>query len=158
MPPVISSVLPEDFDGSFYFTNFSQEEFIGRWGGIDYKFPPEKTTKMIMNFSPAEIQQIRKKFARDLAEHEFFKNDKYKALDSKNVGVNFHSAVTYAGKDLEELIQKCLIPLPTGKLIAEVSPKENRPEASASVKILKSKLSGDDSDESLIRDGTVITE
>ena len=72
------NVLPAEFDGVFKFTNWSDEEFVGVWGKKQYHYAANATSPMIIpEHSPLEIQQIRKKFAKDLAEREFYKGEKY---------------------------------------------------------------------------------
>lgn len=163
MPPVNSQILPEDFNGTFTFTNWTDRDFIGRWGGVDYKFPALKTVPMIMNFTPVEIQNIRKKFAKDLAEREYFKSKEYENINAKNKDVNFHSAVTYSPNDLKVFIQRCLEPLPIAKIEATPAPKDSEARSfhtddkgNPTTKILKSKASGDSADDSVIGDGQVI--
>lgn len=112
------TVLPVDFDGVFRFTNFSDEEFVGVWGKKEYHFAANTTSPMIIpEHSPIEIQHIRKKFAKDLSEREFFKGQKYELLrGSEGVLGNrtmsgIHTANPYTLDDLAEGIQKCLTPL-----------------------------------------------
>lgn len=121
------NTLPEDFDGVFRFTNFSNREFIGVWGGKKYIFPAETTSPMIIpEHSPLEIQHIRKKFAKDLAEREFYTTKNYKDLlkqEKNNDGSprlnGIHSAGTYSIDQLTPLIQKCLEPLPISKALVQ---------------------------------------
>lgn len=115
-----SSVLPEDFDGTFRFSNPYDEDFLGKWDSKLYLFPAHTRSPIIIpTASPLEIQQIRKKFARDLAEREFFKSQKAKDLTSIERGVggvavlnSIEGANSYSDSDLEPFIQKCLDPLP----------------------------------------------
>lgn len=73
------AILPEDFDGVFRFSNFSDEDFVGVWNKKEYLFPAQSTVPMVMTeHSPIEIQHIRKHFAKKLAEREFFRGDNYK--------------------------------------------------------------------------------
>lgn len=118
--------LPADFDGVFRFTNWTNEEFIGRWNGKAYTFPPLSTSPMIItDASPLEVQNIRKKFAKELAEREFFRSDKYKQLVSVERNGNgpalnsIHQANSYSTDDLGSMIQRGLEPLPIAQ--AEVS-------------------------------------
>lgn len=114
-------VLPSDFTGLFYFTNtWADEEFVGKWGGKEYHFPPSATSPMIIpEHSPLEIQHIRKKFAKDWAEQDFFKNSEhYKRLVGQErtpEGVaklnSIHQAGTYTLDELTAGIQKCLQPM-----------------------------------------------
>lgn len=117
------SVLPADFDGVFRLSNPSDEDFVGTWGKKEYFFPAGTTTPIIIpEHSPLEIQHIRKKFAKDLAEREFYKSKNYKGLAAQEgkpghrVFNSIHQAATYTLKDLEPFIQMCLKPLPISEL------------------------------------------
>jgi hypothetical protein len=124
------SVLPPDFDGVFRFSNPSDEDFVGIWGGKEYLFPAESTVPlMIMEHSPIEIQHIRKKFAKDLAEREFYKSKEYKVMQGQEgksgnrVFNSIHQAATYTIADLEPYIQACLKQLPVSKLVSKEASK-----------------------------------
>lgn len=124
--------LPPDFDGVFRFTNPSKDEFIGKWGGKEYLFPAESTVPIVINeHSPLEIQHIRKKFARDLAEREWYKSKGYKTLSNQEgkPGMRtFNSifqAATYTITDLEPYIQACLKPLKVGAMLSRPAEKTN---------------------------------
>ncbi len=124
------SVLPVDFDGVFRFSNPSTEDFIGIWGNKEYLFPAGTTVPiLIMEHSPIEIQHIRKKFARDLAEREFYKSKEYKGMaDQEGKPGNrtfsgIHQAATYTISDLEPYIQSCLEPLPASTLMSKPAQK-----------------------------------
>ena len=129
------NVLPADFTGVFSFTNWTDEEFVGVWGGKGYHFPANATSPMIIpEHSPLEIQHIRKKFAKDLAEREFFRGQDYEKLRSPE-GIlgnrtmsGIHTANTYTLKDLTDGIQKCLKPLEVKKAFVstiETTPMED---------------------------------
>lgn len=125
------SVLPEDFDGVFRFSNASDEDFIGTWGSKEYLFPAGTMTPiMILEHSPLEIQQIRKKFGYDYAVREWFKSKGYQVLANQEgtpgnrTFSGIHQAATYTIKDLEPYIQECLKPLPTGKLLTKQVEKQ----------------------------------
>ncbi len=116
------TMLPQDFDGVFKFTNWSDEEFVGVWGKKEYHFAPQTTSPMIIpEHSPLEIQHIRKKFAKDLAEREYFKSQNYERVrmqeGEKLGGIiqprlnSIHQASAYTLDNLKEGIQKCLQPL-----------------------------------------------
>ncbi len=125
------TTLPEDFDGVFRFTNWSNEEFIGGWGGKKYIFAAETTSPMVIpEHSPLEIQYIRKKFAKDLAEREFYKSQSYKTLMKQERNADgsprlngIHSAGTYSVDQLAPLIQRCLEPLPISKALVQTIEK-----------------------------------
>ncbi len=102
--------LPKDFDGTFRFTNSRDTEFKARWNSVEYTFPPMKTTPMIIpSATPLEVQNIRKKFAREWAVEEWYKSPKF-------IGMNAHipggTPALYTDKDLAPFVQKCLEPLP----------------------------------------------
>ena len=120
------SVLPADFDGTFRFTNWTDEEFVGVWGSKEYHFKALATSPMIIpDHSPLQIQYIRKKFARDLAEREFFKSKEFKLM-TKQEGTpgnrtmtGIHQAATYSLTELAPYIQKCLEPLPVSQVLVK---------------------------------------
>lgn len=123
-------VLPPDFDGTFHFTNSSKEDFIGIWGGKQYLFPAESTVPLVMmEHSPVEIQQIRKKFARDYAEWMFYQSKSYNEKAAKEGSSRqrtfsgIHQAETYTLKDLEPYIKSCLVPLKESRLVSKPAPK-----------------------------------
>ena len=126
------TVLPADFDGTFKFTNWSDEEFIGIWGKKSYHFAPQTTSPMIIpEHSPLEIQNIRKKFAKDLAEREFYKGDKYKFFMKQERNPDgtarlnsIHQGVAYTIEDLKEGIQACLKPLEIKRAFVENAKEE----------------------------------
>ena len=123
----VETVLPEDFDGVFRFTNWSDEEFVGVWGKKEYHFPALSTSPIVMpDQTPLEIQNIRKKFAKDLAEREFFKSQQYNSLkrqeknDDGTPKLNsIHMAGTYSIESLAPFIQKALDPLPIAKAVVQ---------------------------------------
>jgi hypothetical protein len=154
----INNTLPADFDGTFRFTNWTDRDFTAKWGGVEYTFPALKTTPMvILSVTPYELQNIRKKFAKTLAEREFFQSKEHNRLDAMNKSENirtFAAAVTYTPGNLEVLVQKCLEPLtpaPAPKPV--VVPKVV--EEPKTMKRIKSRQSGDNEDESLTQ-GNVI--
>ncbi len=114
------TVLPTDFDGVFKFTNWSDQEFIGVWAKKEYHFPAKATSPMIIpEHSPLEIQHIRKKFAKDLAEREFFKGNRYEILRAPEGMSGIHTASAYTMDDLKEGIQACLKPLKAKRAFVE---------------------------------------
>lgn len=118
-----SNVLPADFDGVFRFTNFTDRDFTAKWNSVEYTFPANKTSPMpIRGATPEEVQNIRKKFARELAEREFYGTDKFKRMD--NAGKEFPA--TYTESDLQPFIQQCLTPLPIAQPKAKVLEKDTR--------------------------------
>lgn len=124
------ATLPENFDGTFRFTNPTDEAFVGIWGGKEYHFPAMSTCPMIMpEFSPLEVQHIRKKFAKDLAEREFYKSKDYDFLrkqeknDDGTPRLNsIQQAGSYSMDQLTPFIQRCLDPLPMAKVSVSEMP------------------------------------
>jgi hypothetical protein len=119
-------VLPEDFTGTFYLSNPTDEDFTGVWAGKQYLFPAGTMSAiMIPEHSPIEIQHIRKHFARALAEREFYKSKGYAVLRGQegtqgNRNLNsIHQAAAYTIKDLEPYILEYLKPLPVSKLLSK---------------------------------------
>ncbi len=121
------TVLPEDFDGVFRFTNWTEEDFLAKWDSREYRFPAKKRTPMvIINASPLEVQNIRKKFAKELAEREFFKSERAKAMTEKRGELNsIHQANSYSLDDLQGYIQRCLEPLAIGKATVRQAPTDD---------------------------------
>jgi hypothetical protein len=125
----VESTLPEDFEGTFYFTNWSDEEFVGKWNSKEYHYPPNSMSPMIIpDASLLDIQQIRKKLAKDLAEREFYKGTAYKKLmaqERNNDGSprlpSFQQAGTYSLDDMASLIQRGLNPLEVQKATVTAS-------------------------------------
>ena len=116
-----SNKLPLDFDGVFRFTNFTNEDFKAKWANVEYTYPAMKTTPMIIpSQTPEEIQNIRKKFAKELAILEWYKTPKF-------VGMNAHTPggtpALYTDSDLAPFIQRCLEPLPIAQAKVKVLPK-----------------------------------
>lgn len=115
----VEAVLPADFDGVFRFTNWTADDFVGIWGGNEYSYPATSTSPMIIpDHSPLEIQHIRKKFAKDLAEREYTKSSHYTNLQKQERNPDgsarlggIHSAGTYTINELQPYIQRCLEPL-----------------------------------------------
>lgn len=119
------NILPQDFDGIFKFTNFTNEDFVAKWDSVEYKFPANLTSPMIMNFTPVEIQNIRKKFARELAIREYYKTENFKTKDSPNQG---YRPPLYSDADLKPFIQKCLSPLPVAQAEITIIPRKGNVE------------------------------
>lgn len=125
-------VLPPDFDGVFRFSNPFEEDFVGIWAKKEYEFKAGTMTPIVIpEHSPLEIQHIRKKFAKDLAEREWYKSKGYKVLQGQegkpgNRTMNsIHQAATYTLTDLEPFIQMCLKPLPEGRMASRPHPTKD---------------------------------
>lgn len=101
-----------DFVGVFYFTNWTNEDYVHLWNNEEYTFPKLSSVPMIMPKETAEaIQEIRKRFAYDLAVREFYSGKEYKRMSKMGNGL----PPTFDEKILEPMIQKCLEPLPLSR-------------------------------------------
>ena len=122
------NILPADFDGVFRFTNSSDRDFTAKWGGVQYTFPAMKTTPMLISgATPEEVQSIRKKFAREFAEREFYQSKKLKSLEGQTpIGSvsSFQNATVYSGADLAPYVQQSLEALPIAQAEVKISPKK----------------------------------
>ena len=127
------SMLPENFTGTFSFTNWTDEDFVGVWGGKEYHYPAMSTSPMVIpEHSPIEIQHIRKKFAKDMAEREFYKSEQYnnflkqeRNADGSPRSSGIHQAATYSLETLTPFIKKCLEDLPV--TVARVTVVDRQP-------------------------------
>lgn len=120
MPPIkYDNILPADFDGVFRFTNWTDREFVGMWNKVAYRFPPLTTSPMIIsNATPEEVQHIRKKFARELGEREFYRSERYNELNKQALPGSGNVAAIYTDEDLAPFVQRCLEPLPEARATA----------------------------------------
>jgi len=117
------NILPVDFDGVFRFTNWTDRDFAAKWDSVEYTFPAQKSTPMVIaNATPLEIQSIRKKFARELAVREFYATDKFKGMENVPPG---GLPALYTDSDLTPFIQKCLEPLPQAIAKVKVLPRDS---------------------------------
>src|SRR6266853_2493591 len=106
---------PEDFDGVFKFTNATDEDFKTLWNNNEYTYPAGKTVPMIIaNTTLEEIQQIRKYFAKRLAEREFFKTKGFKKISNGTANPNGGGTLVpsmFNESALQPWIDECLKPL-----------------------------------------------
>jgi len=111
-------MLPENFDGIVRFTNWSDEDFTGRWNSKDYEFKANTTSPLfIAEHSPLELLNIVKKFALDLAVREWGKSEwtKQALKRERNAdgsprigGYSSQGAAAYSIDQLAPMIQKGL--------------------------------------------------
>lgn len=101
---------PAGFDGVFRFTNATSEDFSALWNNKEYVFPKQSTCPMIIEGETLEnIQEIRKRFAKKLAEREYFKSKGFKKIangDGKSVLSEFNYG------EMQKWVDQCLEPLP----------------------------------------------
>lgn len=152
MPDVLPTV-PMDFDGVFRFTNGTDEDFTAKWNNIEYTFPANKTSPLIIpNETQEGIQSIRKKFANELGVREFFKSQKGTAMESRAAGPR---PALYTDADIAEYVQRCLEPLPIEQAKTRIV-KEDLEAVFKKDKRGQPLTRAIDLDDSLIQDGSVV--
>ncbi len=119
--------VPVEFDGVFRFTNPTDEEFTTMWNSVEYSFPAHASVPLVIpSESSDNIQEIRKKFAKRLGEKYFFSSARHNELNELTKKTGIPPLV-----DLEkepvfiEFVQKCLEPLPIGKMTSKAVPKSH---------------------------------
>lgn len=113
--------INEEFGGVFYFTNPTKVDRKRLWNNKEYNFPAESTVPLIIPSETLEnVQEIRKRFAKDLALERLYEGEKVYSADGKTVLFDYLKAKemgnglppTFDEKILESFIQECLKPLP----------------------------------------------
>lgn len=116
-PVVDDSVLQDEDDTVFYFTNVTNEDWSTQWNKVKYTFPAQRRTRMaIRGESPENVQNIRKMFATRFAVDQFSKT---KEFEKRNTPMENKSPIPYNLTVLQPFIDSCLKPLPKAKLISE---------------------------------------
>lgn len=109
----------------FRFTNWTSIEFVGTWNKIQYRFPPMSTSPMVIRGeSPEHVQHIRKKFARELAEREFYRSERFEQLDSQAPAGSGKIPAIYSDTEIAPYVQKALEPLPAAFATAKQVPAD----------------------------------
>ncbi len=120
MPEQPAQTLPEGFNGVFYFTNPTDTEFVSYWDSVRYTFPASKTVPLIIpNETPLGVQEIRKKFARELATLMFYNTDKYKLREGIAPAGSGKTPAIFTDADLKPYVQMCIEPLPLSQATTE---------------------------------------
>ena len=120
MPEQPAQTLPENFNGVFYFTNPTDTEFVSYWNSVKYTFPAGKTVPLIIpDETPLGVQEIRKKFARELATEMFYNTDKYKLREGSAPPASGKSPAIFTEADLKPYVQMCIEPLPLSQATSE---------------------------------------
>ena len=115
-------ILANDFDGVFRFTNVTDEDFKAFWNNKEYTFPAGRTVPLIIaNETLENIQEIRKKFAYQLATREFYKGKEYLKMSKQGNGL----PPLFNEKILEPMIEQCLKPLPMAKATVKEGKKDS---------------------------------
>ena len=119
--------VPVEFSGTFYFTNYTDQDFSAKWNSVEYTFPAQKTVPLIIPSETLEgIQQIRKKFARELATLVFYDTPKYlkHALSVEESQAGKTPAI-HTETDIAPYVQRCLEPLPIASATTKVLEKRS---------------------------------
>lgn len=118
----------DDFDGVFRFTNATEEDFVTLWNNKEYTYPAGKTVPMVIaNESLENIQQIRKYFAKRLAEREYFKSKGFMKISNgikDTMAGRYVIPSSYDEKALQPWVDECLKPLEIGKQQVHSVPEE----------------------------------
>lgn len=148
-----NNVLPDGFDGVFRFTNWTNVDFKAKWNNVEYTFPANKTSPLVIpGETPEGVQSIRKKFARELAEQAFYATDKFHHLNDVGPG---QVPALYTDSDLVPFIQRCLEPLPIAPATTRVI-KEDVERVFSTDARGKKRTKVLEPDDSLVGDGTVV--
>jgi hypothetical protein len=107
-------------DNLIMFTNATEEDFVATWDGKEYTFPA-MTSNPVLIGSPLENQEIRKIFAKKLAERELFKSKAWRknevdAVKSVQKGEQPLIRGLYSDDEIAPYVQACLSPLPEGRV------------------------------------------
>lgn len=103
----------DNFDGTFKFTNATDEDFVFLWNNKEYVFEKGTCSPIIIADESLEnIQEIRKKAAYKLATREFYKGKQYRSMSKMGRG----TPPTFDDKVLQPWIDECLKPLPVSKV------------------------------------------
>ncbi len=120
---------PENFDGVFKFTNATDEDFTTLWNNKEYTYPAGKTVPMVIaNESLENIQQIRKYFAKRLAEREYLNSKDFNKISNglkDKDGIKRVIPSSYNESELQPWIDECLKPLDPGFQKVKSVPEEN---------------------------------
>lgn len=131
MPEIISIIMniQTEFDGVFRFTNATDEDFVALWNNKEYIFPAQSTCPMIIEGeAPESIQEIRKRFAKRLAEREYFKSKDFLKIANGTKSKDGYKHVIpsmYNESVLQPWIDACLEPLPVAKPVVKPRQKDD---------------------------------
>jgi len=108
----MEETLNPNFEGIFYFTNPTSKDYTHLWNNKEYTFPAMKTVPLIIPTETLEAtQEIRKRFAYDLALADFYGGQEYKRLVKIGNATPSGTPVMFNDKVLEPMIELCLKPL-----------------------------------------------
>lgn len=123
-------------DGVFYFTNPTKEDWSVLWNNKEYTFKAKTTVPLIIaNETPENVQNIRKKFAKKLAQKVFHESKEYKDLVKKGgyIPATYDEDTVFA-----ETIQQCLTPLPKSQAEVKDLPRDTEENYKGSKAISRS--------------------
>lgn len=114
---------PNYLNGVFYFSNASDKDFVALWNNIEYTFPAMTCSPMLIADEPAaNIQEIRKLFAKKWAQAQWYEGREYKKMVKEGGRI---PAIPNE-KVYDPLIQMCLNPLPIVEIKTSKAKKEKR--------------------------------
>lgn len=114
---------PNYLNGTFYFSNSDKEDFVALWNNVEYIFPAETCSPMIIpGVTPEEMQTIRKRFALKWAQQQWYGGKDYKKMNKAGGRI----PAIPSDKVYEPYIQMCLNPLPIKQARVQEAPKETR--------------------------------
>lgn len=120
-------------DGVFYFTNpglvksrtIEGDETLDwkhLWNNVEYVFKAKTTVPLIIrNSTPEEIQEIRKRFAKDYGQDWFHQQKRYQELVKKG---GYIPAGYNEDTEFGKIIQMCLTPLPKSSATVREIPRQ----------------------------------
>lgn len=132
-------------DGVFYFTNPGLVksrtpegditlDWRHLWNNIEYKFKAKTTVPLIIRNSTAEeIQEIRKRFAKDYAQDWFHQTKRYQELTKKG---GYMPAGYDETTEFGKIIQMCLTPLPKSNAVVQEIPREGEEKIKGGTKAI----------------------
>lgn len=124
------------FDGRFFLTNPFDFDYTCRWDGVNYEFKAMTTSPLLIETAtPLQTQQIRRKFAKDLAKEAYMRSAEFSKLSAIEKQTRAMGIPSYVDRDddpnnvLAPYIQKCLEPLPVVPVKVERTVKKEKPLA-----------------------------
>lgn len=120
-------------DGVFYFTNPGlvkgrtaegdvTYDWKHLWNNVEYVFKAKTTVPLIIrNSTPEQIQEIRKRFAKDYAQDWFHQTKRYADLNKKG---GYMPAGYNEDTEFGKVIQMCLTALPKSQVGVREIPHE----------------------------------
>ena len=111
--------VSREFNGQFIFSNPDTEDFTAMWNGTAYSFNAMSTSPFyIVDANPIETQEIRKQFARKLAERMFGKSKRFQKMEKDSEGKPRPVNYDYA-QEIQPFVNQCLKALPKAEPVIQ---------------------------------------